>query len=109
MELFGTEEHQDREYFMGDKTLPIHKKGVRSGVYTKDILNEMLAHKGAMATSVPLGVNMKALFFIDTKKLGHYKDVLSDGCGVWRQTKTKVHYFKLSEDRITKIDEKDAV
>lgn len=109
MEIFGTEEHQDREYFMDDKTLPIHRKGVRSGVFTKDILNEMIAHNGAMATRVPLGVNMNALFFIDTKKLGHYKDVLSDGCGVWRQTKTKVHYFKLLEERITEVDEMDAV
>lgn len=32
-EIFGTEEHQDREYFMDDKTLPIHRKGVRSGVF----------------------------------------------------------------------------
>lgn len=59
MEIFGTEE-QDREFFMDDKTLPIHKKGVRSGVFTKDILSEMLAHKCAMATRVPLGVNMTA-------------------------------------------------
>lgn len=66
MEFFGTE-HQDREYFMVDKTLPIHTKGVRSGVFIRDILNEMLAHKRAMATRVHLGVNMNALFFIGTK------------------------------------------
>lgn len=53
---------------MEDKTLPFHKKGVRSGNFTKDILNEMLAHIGAMGTRVPLGVNMNALFFIDTKR-----------------------------------------
>ncbi|XP_062611131.1 uncharacterized protein LOC134272979 isoform X2 [Saccostrea cucullata] len=95
------------EYFLDDKTLPIFKKGVRQGVFTKETLKEMLNFQGQLATRVPLGVNINALFLIDTKKLGHHKDVLSDGCGVWKQTKTKVHYFKEICDKIEEVDEND--
>lgn len=55
---------------------------------------------------MPLGVNMNALFFIDTKKVGHHKDILSDGCGVWKQTKTKIQFFQIIHDKIEEVDEK---
>ena len=35
---------------MGDRTLPIFRKGVRLGVFTKNILQEMLSHEGELAT-----------------------------------------------------------
>ena len=91
---------------MEDRTLPIFKKGLRLGVYTKNTLHEMLSFQGELATRVPLGVNMNALFFIDTKKVGHHKDILSDGCGVWKQTKTKIQFFQIIHDKIEEVDEK---
>lgn len=102
---FKIEEMRARDYFMGDRTLPIFRKGVRVGVFTKNILQEMLSHEGELATRVPFSVNINALFLIDTKKLGHHKDILSDGCGVWKQTKTKVQYFKMLNDKIEEVDE----
>lgn len=66
------------------------EKGVPLGISTKETLHEMLSFQGELATRVPSDVNMNALFFIDIKKLGHHKCILSDRCGVWKQTKTKV-------------------
>lgn len=87
---------QAADYYMEDRNLPVFRKGMSNGMPTKEIINTMITIDSIspkVCQRIPIGVNNNAVFLINTEKLGHNKDLMSDGCGTWAQTSTKYKYF----------------
>ena len=88
------------DYYHGDKSLPVYKRGMKHGIPTKDFVNDILFTTKEKIRSVPLSVDSNVSFLVDIGSLGHPKDLLCDACGVWTQTNTKKKFFNVLDGHI---------
>ncbi|CAG2206412.1 unnamed protein product [Mytilus edulis] len=88
------------EYYDGDKRLPIlmrECKGVKTREALNFIINEDNLDKENISTIVPTTINQNVSFLVDTKKIGSWKNLLSDDMGTWKTTCVANRFYKWDE------------
>ena len=92
------------EFWDGNDLLPIFKRGMKRGIESKEsfnILNTKSEYDNDIARTVPCGVQDDVLFLVDLEVIGHWKNLLADDNGTWRQTGKRVNYVNLLGDTHT--------
>ncbi len=88
------------ELFEQDPQLPIFDRGESSNTMSAAalLINGDQQPVDRISTAVPQAVHENAAFLIDTRKLGNWKDINSDGLGAWTQSTCKSHFFHKNDN-----------
>ena len=97
------------EYYKQNTDLPIYENIPMDKKSVKDIVQILLNPKldtSRVCSRVPTSISRNVSFIVDTSKLQHTDDILSDDMGVWKNNrvdKEKV-IAKVSRTSVTHVD-----
>ena len=97
------------QHFRDDPLIPIYSAGNNRPFSSKNVAEEILngVSTHLISSLVPHQPNENIAFVIGTQYLGHWKDMLSDNLGSWKNDGTKSLYYstfhKLSTSREIKL------
>jgi len=81
------------KYYRNDPKLPIHTKGLKAGMSTKDIVDALISisqeEKPTTCSKVPTNVSHNTLFVVDTWQLNDFWDIKCDDMGSWKNNGRK--------------------
>jgi hypothetical protein len=91
-------------YYQNDPTMPIYKRSSK-GIDTKEVVQTLLhiQDESGIAKNIPSHINENVSFMYSIKFIGHWKNVLCDGMGSWKQTGKHINtvHFKDIWDKIS--------
>lgn len=80
------------------KSLPVLHRRCSGVGYLEAAQNIKNAQQSHVATTIPFAVTQNVCFLVSHSAIGHWKNALSDGMGVWLPQGTKSRYVKKSKD-----------
>ena len=102
-------------HFRDDPLIPIYSSGKDRSFSSKNVAEEIMngVSTHLISSLVPHQPNENIAFMIGTQYLGHWKDVLSDNLGSWKNDGTKTLYYSTShkasrEIKLKPTSEEDA-